>query len=188
MKFIISFTAFTFGAISLLAADTITMKDAIEKGQKSTQLLLKTLGSNMQMHMKQGGAMDALDFCSQEAYTLTENVNKKLPQGVSVKRVSLLTRNPLNTPSEDEVKVLKHLEELQKEGKALPKRIIKKTGENTYKFYKPLVIDKPVCLQCHGDVQNEKLKTEILNRYPEDKAMHYKMGDIRGAVVTTITK
>ncbi|WP_428739922.1 Tll0287-like domain-containing protein [Sulfurimonas sp.] len=188
MKFFSSITLVTLSSISLLANDTANLTDVMQKGSASTKLLMQTLGKNMKMHMKQGGAMEALDFCSEEAYNLTEAVNKKLPEGVSVKRVSLLTRNPVNTPSEDEKKVLQHLQELQENNESLPKRIVEKMDAHTYKFYKPLVIDNEACLKCHGDVQNEKLKAEILNRYPEDKAMGYKMGDIRGAVVTTVKK
>lgn len=188
MKLVHSITLTALTTISLFATDTATLQDVAQKGQASTILLLQTLGKNMKMHMKQGGAMDALNFCSQEAYTLTESVNKKLPEGVSVKRVSLQTRNPINTPSEDEAKILQQLEQLQKDGKPLPKKVIEQVDEHTFKFYKPLVINKGVCLKCHGDVQNKTLKTEILNRYPEDKAMGYKMGDLRGAVVTTVKK
>jgi hypothetical protein len=186
MKFLSSVTLITLSTLTLYASDTSTLTDVMKKGQASTKLLMQTLGKNMKMHMKQGGPMEALDFCSQEAYNLTERVNKKLPKGVSVKRVSLLTRNPVNTPSDDEALVLKHLQQLQNSKKPLPKQIVEKVDANTYKFYKPLIIDKAVCLTCHGDVKNEKLKAEILNRYPEDKAMGYKMGDIRGAVVTTV--
>ena len=56
------------------------------------------------------------------------------------------------------------------------------------KVYKPLMINKKVCLKCHGDITNEKLKNTIAKKYPEDKATGYKMGDIRGAVVVTIKK
>ena len=188
MKFLNSITLITLASISLYSNDTSTLTDVMHKGQASTKLLMQTLGKNMKMHMKNGGPMEALDFCSQEAYSLTEAVNKKLPEGVSVKRVSLLTRNPVNTPSDDEKIVLKHLQELQDNNKTLPKQIVEKIDAHTYKFYKPLVIDNKACLKCHGDVQDKKLKEEILNRYPEDKAMGYKMGDIRGAVVTTVKK
>lgn len=186
MRLFSTITFLTLSTVSLFANDTTTLQEVVQKGQSSTKLLMETLGKNMQMHMKHGGPMEALDFCSQEAYNLTEKVNTELPAGVNVRRISLQTRNPMNAPSQDEEKVLQHLAQLQKENKALPANIVEKVGEKTYKFYKPLVITKPVCLKCHGDIEDKKLKTEILNRYPEDKAMNYKMGDLRGAVVTTV--
>jgi hypothetical protein len=159
-----------------------------QTAKESTKLLLKTLGSNMKKNMKAGGPMQALDFCSKEAYTLTEKVNKELPKGVSVKRITLKERNPANQAEADEAKVLQALKKLKNNNVILPKQLVQKVDAHTYKVYKPLLINKKVCLKCHGDVQNKKLKSEIEKRYPADKAMHYKMGDLRGAVVTTIKK
>ena len=164
------------------------LKEIKQTAQKSSKLLLKTLGSNMKKNMKAGGPMQALDFCSKEAYNLTEKVNKELPKGVSVKRITLKERNPANLAQKDEAAVLKALVELKNQNIVLPKQLIQKVDANTYKVYKPLVINKKVCLKCHGDIQNKKLKAEIEKRYPADKATHYKMGDLRGAVVTTIKK
>jgi len=159
-----------------------------QTAKASSKLLLKTLGSNMKKNMKAGGPMQALDFCSKEAYTLTEKVNKELPQGVSIKRITLKERNPANLAENDEAVILEALAKLKSANVILPKMVIEKVDAHTYKVYKPLVINKQVCLKCHGDIQNNKLKAEIEKRYPADKATHYKMGDLRGAIVTTIKK
>jgi len=159
-----------------------------QTAKESSKILLKTLGSNLKKNMKAGGPMQALDFCSKEAYTLTEKVNKKLPKGVFVKRITLKERNPANQAEADEAKVLQALKKLKNSNVILPKQIVQKVDAHTYKVYKPLVINKKVCLKCHGDIQNKKLKTAIEKKYPADKAMHYKMGDLRGAIVTTIKK
>jgi hypothetical protein len=164
------------------------LKEIVQTGKSSSKLLLKTLGSNMKKNMKAGGPMQALDFCTQKAYTLTEKVNKELPKGVSVKRITMKTRNPANKAEADEAVVLEALTKLKKANVILPKQIVQKVDATTYKYYKPLVINKKVCLKCHGDIQNKKLKNAIAKRYPNDKATHYKMGDLRGAIVVTIKK
>jgi len=164
------------------------LKEVVQMGQKSSKLLLQTLGKNMKAHMKKGGPLNALNFCSNEAYSLTESVNKKLPQGVHVKRVSLKYRSPANQPQADEAKVLKAMESLKGANVVLPKHFVEKVGDKVYKFYKPLVINKGVCLKCHGDVKDTELKRAIAQRYPVDKAIGYKMGDLRGAIVVTIDK
>jgi hypothetical protein len=164
------------------------LQEVIQTGKKSAMLLLKTLGSNMKKNMKAGGPMQALDFCSQKAYVLTEDVNKKLPKGVTVKRISTQFRNPANEPQNDEKEILTSLKKLQSLHVKLPKHLIQKVDEQTYKFYKPLIINKQVCLKCHGNIKNKNLKQAINERYPQDKAQHYKMGDLRGAVVVTIKK
>lgn len=164
------------------------LQEVIQTGKKSSMLLLKTLGSNMKKNMKAGGPMQALDFCSQKAYTLTEEVNKKLPKGVTVKRISTKYRNPANQPQNDEKEILKSLKKLQSLHVKIPKYLVQKVNEHTYKFYKPLIINKQICLKCHGNIKNKKLRQAINERYPQDMAKHYKMGDLRGAVVVTVDK
>jgi len=173
---------------STLLLATPPQKTDIQIGQHSTKLLLKTLGSNMKKKMKAGGPIKALDFCATEAYNLTEKVNTQLPKGVSIKRISLKFRNPANKPEADEAKILASLETLQKNNVVLPKHLLQKVNENVSKFYKPLLINKKVCLKCHGDIANENITKAIAKKYPLDKAQHYKMGDLRGAVVVTIDK
>jgi len=177
----------------LAAAAPVNKKEAelasaIELGHKGSNLLLKTLGKNMKKRMKNGGVMKALDFCSNEAYSLTETVNKKLPDGVKVKRVSAKYRSPANKPSEKELAVLKSFEDMKKLNIILPKYVVEKVDAHTYKYYKPLLINKKVCLKCHGVIKDIDLKRAIAEKYPLDTALRYKMGDLRGAVIVTIKK
>ena len=158
------------------------------QGQKGSGLLLKTLGKNMKKSMKKGGVMKALSFCSNEAYTITQDVNKKLPKGVTVKRISTNYRSPANAPQGNEEAILKSLQELQDLNVLLPQKIIEQVDSQTFKYYKPLVIDNKVCLKCHGKVTDIDLRRAIAERYPLDKAMNYEMNDLRGAVIVTITK
>ena len=192
MKIIQPLTLITLSSALLFAApqnkQNNEMPDIIKTGKSSAKLLLKTLGSNMKKNMKAGGPMKALDFCAQEAYTLTESVNKKLPNGIKVKRISLKYRNPANKPQKDEMDVLAALQNLKDANIILPKQIVQKVDATTYKYYKPLIINKKVCLKCHGKITNQNLKRAINEKYPSDKATHYKMGDLRGAVVVTINK
>jgi len=178
---------------SLLLAGPMGKKDpelesVIQTGKQSSKILLKTLGKNMKQHMKSGGPMQALDFCSNEAYSITQDVNEKLAKGVEVKRISSKYRNPANRPTTSELDVLSSLEDMKAQNIVLPKFLVQRVDSQTYKFYKPLVIKKQVCLKCHGNIENADLKKEIASRYPTDKATEYKMNDLRGAVVVTIKK
>jgi len=166
----------------------VKLQEVKQLGKKSSQLLLKTLGKNMKSRMQNGGVMNALDFCSNEAYSLTEKVNRELPDGVSVKRVSVKYRSPANKPSASELAILETFENMKKQNIILPSHLIEQVDSHTYKYYKPLTISKKVCLKCHGVVKNIELKHEISNRYPLDSAMGYKMGDLRGVVIVTIKK
>jgi len=192
MNILQKLTYFSLSA-TLLIASPMSKKDAelqsvLETGKKGSKMLLKTLGKNMKKHIKNGGPMEALDFCSNQAYDITEQVNKQLPNGVRVKRISSKFRSPANKPTANELAILESFEKMQTLNVILPKYLVERVDSHTYKYYKPLVIKKKVCLKCHGNIKDIELKKAIAERYPIDSATGYKMNDLRGAVVVTIKK
>ncbi|WP_457596361.1 Tll0287-like domain-containing protein [Hydrogenimonas sp.] len=156
-------------------------------GTEASKKLLKTLGGNLKKRMKAGGPEEALKFCAMNAADLTAKVDRELGEDVSIKRITLKPRNPANEAQGDEKAVLEALETLNREHVKLPGHLVQKTPEG-YKYYKPLVIKKKVCLKCHGTNIDPKLEATIDKHYPTDKARGYKMGDLRGAIVVTIKK
>ncbi len=165
------------------------LDSVIKTGKEVSKTLLQTLGKNLKKEMKAGGPMAAAAFCTNKAYALTASVDKNYGKDVQVKRISLKERNPANQPQAEEKVILESLDNLQKSGVMLPPYLVERVNKDTYKFYKPLMINKQVCLKCHGDIaKNQKLSQYLGKTYPHDKATGYKMGDLRGAVVVTITK
>jgi len=160
----------------------------VEIGQKASMTLLKTLGSNLKKHMKAEGPIGAAQFCVTNAYPLTDKVDTEFGKDVSIKRISLKYRNPANQPDTGEVKVLQSLQMLQDQNVILPKYLVEQVNKDTYKYYKPLSINKGVCLKCHGNIKNDRLASMIKDNYPKDKATGYKMNDLRGAIVVTVKK
>ena len=188
-----SLIAATLFATALLAGPGAMTPQEIDEvtsvGQKASAELLKTLGGNLQKHLKAGGPMDAFAFCSTNAYALTQNVDASLGKNISVKRVSIKYRNPANKPQEDEAAVLHALHLMNQHGVVLPEGFVENAGNGVYKYYKPLLIDKQACLICHGDIsKNKKLASAIREVYPSDRATGYKMNELRGAIVVTVEK
>ncbi len=176
----------------LIAAVAASMLQAapsqdLQTANKVAKELLKTLGGNLKKHLKTKGPIDALEFCSTNAYTLTQQVSDKFGKQIDVKRISLQPRNPANTPNKEEAEILRSMEKKLQSG-AKPKPVVISKKDETI-VYKPLVIQKKACLICHGDIEkNPKLAQKIKDIYPSDKATGYKMGDLRGAIVVTIKK
>ncbi len=161
----------------------------VKIGNEVSTSLLKTLGKNLKKHMKKEGPLGAAKFCNAEAFSLTELIDKKAGEDVTVKRISLKNRNPANAPENSEKIVMETFETLHNTNVILPKFLVERVNASTVKYYKPLIINKGVCLKCHGDIaKSPKLSKFITAHYPEDKATHYKMGDLRGAIVVTIKK
>ena len=183
----------TLTTLTLLANPYESNKEeldsVIKTGKEVSSTLLKTLGKNMKKEMKAGGPMAALSFCTSEAYTLTASVDKKFGDDISVKRISLKERNPINQAQGKERAILTAMDSMQKNGVLLPEYFVERVNKDTYKYYRPLSINKQVCLKCHGDIsKNQALSDYMHKTYPNDKATGYKLGDLRGAVVVTIKK
>jgi hypothetical protein len=161
MTFIKTMSILSMATTLLLAgpqkSENNELKSVVNIGKESSKVLLQTLGKNMKKHMKKGGPMDALNFCTQEASSLTEQVNKQLAKGVQVKRISAKVRNPSNAASANELAVLNTFESMQSANIILPKHLIEQVSPTTYKYYKPLVIKKKVCLKCHGTLKDTEL-------------------------------
>ena len=125
----------------------------------------------------------ALKYCNKEVKQLVSKVNEK---GFSIKRVSLKPRNKNNYPNLYEKEILEKFNKLSlKENKNLileNNKIIKDKNNNKFENKKTILI-KEVFLNCHGSNINDYLKKEIQNIYPDDKAINYKLNDIRGAFV-----
>ena len=108
---------------------------------------------------------------------------------ITVRRVTLKVRNPDDTPDEYERGVLQDLEAKLAEG-ALPPEVAEVVTDDAgsrLRYLRPLVIKTP-CLNCHGDVESmqPELRSILEERYPDDQAVGYKEGDLRGAVSVTV--
>ncbi len=160
----------------------------VEIGEKSATFLFKNIKGELQKALIEEGPYAAVEVCSARALKITKKVEKTLNHGIKIKRTSLKYRNPLNAPDKYEVEALKYFEKYYKEHKRLPDYYIQPVKEGSklyYRYYKPLKVGS-LCLTCHGENVDPKLKQIIKERYPQDKAMGYKLGDFRGVIRVSI--
>ena len=192
MHILKSITLITLSTSLLIGASQSKKSSELEKivqtGQKSSKLLIQTLGKQMKSKLKKDGVMKTLDFCADEAYNITQKVNKKIPEGVRVKRISANYRNPANAPKDNELAVLESFLKLKSSNVIMPKQLVERVDEKTFKYYKPIFIENKTCLECHGTIKDVEIRRAIAQRYPIDSANNYELGDFRGAVVVTIKR
>ncbi len=175
--------------VSLFLSSVLLAKEIpqhiVDTGNKLSTELLSQLSSRLTQEIKTNGILSAAKFCNSNALTLTEEVNLHQVEGISIKRISLKERNSANKPKADEAAVLESMQTML-QNNTLPAYVVEEDAK-TYKFYKPLIINKGVCLKCHGDMSKDpELDEFLLEAYPQDKARGYKMGDLRGAVLVQI--
>lgn len=139
-------------------------------------------------NMQQGGPLQAVNVCSDTAADLTKSYSRD--KNVDVKRFSFKNRNDANIPDLLEEKALKSFETLISKGNltaetaSIEKEII--DGKEAVRYIKPILVEAP-CLNCHGaETQISEDVANVLNqKYPNDKAKGYKIGDLRGAISIT---
>lgn len=152
---------------------------------ENTQLLYATgdsiavaaqslLMSNVSQAIREGGTEYAVEFCNLEAIPLTDSVAQRY--NVQIQRLSDKNRNP------DNALVLKEDIEAWEELKSGRKTYIRPDEEGRAFFYKPIILAMETCLNCHGgknDISESTLAV-ISQKYPNDKATGYALGDLRG--------
>ena len=151
------------------------------------KILLKETAKQYQNTLTEGlqhnSLKKALKYCNKEVEKLVSKDNEK---DFSIKRVSLKPRNKNNYPNLYEKEILENFNKLSlKDNKSLRlehNEIIKDKNNRKFVYVKAIRI-KEVCLNCHGSNINDDLKKEIQKFYPDDKAINYKLNDIRGAFV-----
>ena len=150
----------------------------IRMGKEISDTIGNTLKQNLQNAMKEGGPVNAVQFCNMEAMALTNAYSAKY--NTEVKRVSDRNRNPKNAANENELAVLQDFKNTLENGQPLsPKVAIDAEGRKN--FYAP-IFTGGACLTCHGSEANmqPELVMAIDSLYPNDKAKGYAVEELRG--------
>ncbi|MDX1701061.1 MAG: DUF3365 domain-containing protein [Melioribacteraceae bacterium] len=165
--------------------DNPELKSELENYADSYMSELKSV---LMQNMKAGGPLKAVNVCSDTAAQLTSSFSERM--GVQVKRFSIKNRNSENYPDKFEQEFLEYFEQLQSTDRLsadshLLKRV-ESEGKYNLIFVKPIVIAAP-CLNCHGseDQISDEVNLVLQEKYPNDKATGYNIGDLRGAISVT---
>lgn len=183
---------YKFGMLLLLLSSTTLFAMSDQEIKQIAMNAIKTVGGKLKhtltQTVKESGMTGAAAFCSTDAKNVAKEAAKTLPKGVSVKRITDKPRNEANQATADQLKVLTQIKSEMAKGKK-PGMVIKELSSNHYQVYKPIVIGKK-CLNCHGTagVRNKEAYKIIAKKYPNDKAIGYKVGELRGAFLVDIIK
>ena len=131
--------------------------------------------------MEKGGVKYAAQFCNLVAYPIVDSMSKV--HNARIRRVSDKPRNPNDAMNDDEQKVFALFNAKAQMPNAELKPIVMQHDDGTVGYYAPIKISMPTCLKCHGEVGKD-IKAEdykvLKSLYPNDVAVDYKEGDLRG--------
>lgn len=155
-----------------------------EKAEEAIMVFQKALKGELMGAMQKGGPKAAVEICNEKAPQIAEKVG--LLENVTISRTSLKVRNPNNRPTDWEKKTLEVFEERQAGGETLIAMNTHKFDGEVFTYMKPIPM-MGMCAACHGTNISKPLYENISKYYPDDAAIGFKPGDIRGAFVVRIT-
>jgi hypothetical protein len=167
--------------------DTLELPRAeLERARQVATALGADLAGLVFSTLEEEGAVAAIRVCSEIAQ---ERTAAHATDGAYVRRVSDRLRNPRNEPDAAERLELDRFRSLEAEGR-LPAEVVRivRTGdERTLHLLRPVRI-QPACLACHGATEEIEpdVRRIIAERYPDDRAVGYGAGDLRGAISVRI--
>lgn len=129
--------------------------------------------------IQSGGMEYAIGFCNIEALPITDSVSEL--NKVNIKRLAKKNRNPLNAMNETESEIYKAYVLEWLNGQELQAKVI--PNESGHPVYYRTIGIQPLCLNCHGVPGKSipsPLAEKIAELYPEDKAVNFKNGELRG--------
>lgn len=156
--------------------------DARERAEDGAARLMQSLFEELMNALKAGPPEEALEVCGKRAREIRRAIEQET--GVSVRRTSLKTRNPLNAPDGYE---RRWLEKAEKNPPTEPHAEVVEVAKGQYqlRYLRPVRVAK-LCTQCHGEELAPAVREALQRQYPSDRATGYKPGDFRGAVSVSV--
>jgi hypothetical protein len=124
--------------------------------------------------IQNGGIEYAIQYCNINAMSITDSLS--ISNNINIYRLTNKNRNSTNG--------LKSLFDSLAWKKIYTEKthFIEQDDNGAVYYFKPIYIGMPSCLKCHGDDSaiNDTVRNILSEKYPNDKALGYKMNDLRG--------
>jgi hypothetical protein len=132
--------------------------------------------------MSTEGPEAAVNVCAKEAHSIADDTSQRA--GLEVGRTALRVRNAQNAPDDYERAQLERFLAAAARGENAAAMeavdVVSIDGEPHMRYMKPIIMDGP-CVICHGKAIAPTLKATIDRVYPDDEAVGFSEGEIRGA-------
>lgn len=136
----------------------------------------------LQSAMKRDGPVSAIAVCNTAAPAIADSVSES--SGWDVARTSHRVRNSDNQPDPWEASVMAQWNQAIAEGTAADTLSASDVqtidGKQYFRFMKAIPTEA-VCLNCHGQNLAEPVTTALKKLYPNDQAVGFSQGEMRGA-------
>jgi hypothetical protein len=163
------------------AADMAWVPDAKAVAMSVPPRLLAVL----QAEIARSGPEGAIATCREQAPAMASEASEK--SGWAMRRVSLRNRNPKALPDAWERAALEDLDRRAAAGESPATleraELVQENGQAVQRYLRALPTAEP-CTSCHGtpDRISAAVSAQLKALYPDDRAVGYRVGEIRGAI------
>ncbi|WP_185817122.1 c-type heme family protein [Hymenobacter metallilatus] len=140
-------------------------------GDSLTRTAERELRQVLAQKLEAGGVAAALPYCHPETLPATDSLAKTLQASLS--RATTRPRNPAHRVTLSATE----------QNPADTTRRVARPGTEEFTYQRPLVLNDQLCLRCHGIVGKDITASDyalIQNRYPQDQATGYQLGQAMG--------
>lgn len=161
---------------------------ALSQARQAAGELGRSLRARLMQAVQQGGLTGAVTVCQIEAPALAAEQSRK--HGGKVGRVGVRARSAANAPDPWEASALEQLQAQLTSGveptqAEFAEVVLDPAGVRSLRYAKAIVTE-PLCLGCHGEALDSSLRAELDRRYPQDAAVGFRAGELRGAFTVSL--
>jgi hypothetical protein len=169
-------------ALPLTAAQPPSPEALASQARGLAGNLMLSLQGELFAAMKDGGPLKALEVCRTRAPEIAKAIAAGTPWKVA--RTAARVRNPANAPDTWESARLEEFRGRLAAGEELAAleafEVVETDGRPTFRYAKAIGTASP-CLACHGASLKPEVAAKVKELYPEDQAVGFAAGQLRGA-------
>jgi hypothetical protein len=167
-------------ALPLTAAEPPSPEALASQARGLAGNLMLSLQGELFAAMKEGGPVKALDVCRVRAPGIATATGTPW----KVARTALKVRNASNAPDAWETANLEDFRKRLAGGEEMAAleayEVVATEGRPTFRYMKAIGTTSP-CLSCHGSALKADVAAKVKELYPDDQAVGFTAGQLRGA-------
>jgi hypothetical protein len=161
---------------------------AVNEAKAAIGDLAGQLKTALSTAMKDQGPGAAIEVCKAIAPQSASAVGEQ--RHLTIKRTALKVRNPTNAPDDFEARVLaSFVAQAQAGGDVqalVHSQVFEADGVKQLRFMKAIPMAEQPCAACHGANVKPDVTSKTLELYPQDQAVGFLPGQVRGAFSVTV--
>lgn len=165
-----------------LAKEPRVTEEWSRQGRAVAVAFMAELRTELLAALEAGGPVSGIEVCRGKAREIAERHSRE--SGFRVGRTSSRVRNPRNAPDAWEERAFATFQARAAAGEAAAglehSEVVEQQGKRVFRQLLAIPMGEP-CIACHGESLAPEVQAAVHARYPDDRAVGFRVGEVRGA-------